>query len=242
MPAAAKARATKKKPFAIDFHSHINLEALHQAISGLQLPEGTDPMIAKAFERRKEHLRDFDSPARNEYKARIKAIDRLGFDLQQVSVNLGSAYYYADPQQALEIARIANDGVADFVSKAPDRFMGMASVPLQDTKLAGEELERAVKQLGLKGAWILTHPGGRELGEEHFYPFWQKCIALDVPVVVHPDDFPGVPRLEKFGMRNPIGRPLEEGVTMASMIYGCVMDSFPKLKISICHGCGLLPY
>lgn len=247
MPTAKRAGRSKfpvrKKTFAIDFHSHISVPEVDELLAKMPRPEGAPgSWLSAEFSARQAELVAAAHSKRTDYRIRLKGIDKLGFDIQAVSMNLPPAYYYADGEQALEIARAANEGIGYFVSRAPDRFVGMCSLPMQDAALAAQELERAVTLLGLKGAWILTNAGGRDLGESEFRPFWAKAQELDVPVAVHPDTFAGAPRLEKSMLRNSVGRPLEEALAMSSMIYEGVMDAYPRLKVSICHGGGFLPY
>ena len=240
--AVRKARAIKK-PFAIDVHSHIDVPEAKAMIDRLPAPPGGRPSFG--IRERPDEQAKIDAlqkPLRNDPLARSKAMDKLGFDLQGVSFNLPGSVYRAPAAEALAIARTANDGVANFVSRMPHRYYGYCSVPLQDAKLAAVELERAVAQLGLKGLWTMSNVAGRDLGDAELGPLWAKAEALGVPIFIHPIGFTSPERMQQAMLWNSIGQPLEEALAMCSLIYGGVMDAYPKLKIAICHGGGYLPY
>jgi aminocarboxymuconate-semialdehyde decarboxylase len=241
MPGKQRAR---KKPIAIDVHSHVTIPEADAMVETLPDPEqgpvrswaGGAQAEVQAKLRREKH------PKVTDLRVRLAEMDKLGFDIQAVSANFGPAFYHADGARALEIARVANEGVAHWVSQAPDRFVGFCAVPLQDAALAAAELERSVKQLRLRGAWILSNIRGRDLGEEQFRPFWAKAQELNVPVFVHPLGFTSPERLQKAMLWSTIGQPLEEALAISSLVYEGIMDAFPRLKVGICHGGGFFPY
>ncbi len=238
----ARKRSRKPRPFAIDVHSHIDVPEAAARVAKLPQPAGAPGFNIRERPEEQARIDEAQRPLRRDPKARIAALDQLGIDLQAVNFNLSPTVYRADPGEALEIARIGNEGVADFVSRAPDRFVGFCSVPLQDAALAAKELERGVRELRLKGAWIISNVRGRELGEKDFHPFWAKAQELDVPVFIHPIGFTSPERMQRAMLWNSIGQPLEEALAMSSLIYDGVMDAFPELKVAVCHGGGYLPY
>ncbi len=233
-----------KRSLVIDVHSHIRIPevtALLRQMSEMRNPNTRQWVSGRsAVEQKRIQQQNF--PKETEYKVRLRELDRLGIDIQAVAVNLPSVYYYADGELALKVARICNEGIAEFVSHAPDRFVGIGSVPLQDVPRAIRELERAVNSLGLRGAWISSNIQCRELGEPKFRRFWAKAQDLDVPVFIHPLGFTHPERLQKWALWSTIGQPLEEVLAMSSLIYEGVMDRYPTLKIGVCHGGGYMPY
>jgi aminocarboxymuconate-semialdehyde decarboxylase len=229
---------------AIDVHSHIRIPevtALLREISQTGNPNARQWVSGRSAVEQKR-IQKQNLPKETDYKVRLRELDKLRIDIQALAVNLPSVYYYADGDLALRIARISNDGIADFVSHAPDRFVGMASVPLQDIPRAIRELERAVNNLGLRGAWVSSNVQGQELGDSMFGRFWAKAQDLDVPVFIHPLGFTHPERLQKWALWSTIGQPLEEALAMSSLIYEGVMDRYPNLKIGVCHGGGYMPY
>ena len=127
----------------------------------------------------------------------------------------------------------------------PDRFVGLASVALQHPDLAAEQLDEAIKKLGLRGAAIGGSVEGEELSARKFDPFWAKAEELGIMIFVHPQPAPGTtqnPRLQgKGGLGNTIGNPLETTVFFSHLIFEGTLDRFPGLKICGAHGGGYLP-
>jgi aminocarboxymuconate-semialdehyde decarboxylase len=166
----------------------------------------------------------------------------MGVDIQVISPNiLHNCTYSLPPEEADRLERIGNDHIAETVAKAPGRLVGLGSVPLQDTALAIEEMERATGKLGLKGLVIASRVNDIELGDQSLRPFWRRAEALGVPIFVHPAGSPD-PRLARHSMLISLGQPLEEAYAQCSLIYDGVMDECPTLKIAFAHGGGFIPY
>jgi aminocarboxymuconate-semialdehyde decarboxylase len=123
----------------------------------------------------------------------------------------------------------------------------MATLPIQDVGEAVEELERAILQLGYKGAYIGTDLAGRNLDDRALWPLYQKCVDLDVPIFVHPhpigiDGTAVLDRYRKYDLSWILGYIFEETLGIACLIFGGVIDAFPELKIFVSHGGGATPY
>ena len=192
----------------------------------------------------REHNRQAKAVAKKlvEPKARLEDMDAMRVDIQVISMNLPTPAYWADGATGQRIARACNEGIADFAAKAPDRFIGIGAVPLQDVNRSVRELKHAVNGLGLRGVTIPSNIRTRDLGEPRFRKFWAKAEELDVPVFIHPRGFTHDDRLRKYFLWNTVGQPLEEALVMASLVYEGVMDDYPGLKVVVAHGGGYLPY
>ncbi len=192
----------------------------------------------------REHNRQAKAVAKKlvEPKARLEDMDAMRVDIQVISMNLPTPAYWADGATGQRIARACNEGIADFVAKAPDRFIGIGAVPLQDVNRSVRELKHAVNELGLRGVTIPSNIRTRDLGEPRFRKFWARAEELDVPVFIHPRGFTHDDRLRKYFLWNTVGQPLEEALVMASLVYEGVMDDYPGLKVVVAHGGGYLPY
>lgn len=176
-------------------------------------------------------------------EARIKEMDKIGLDMHAVSVSPISFFYYFDADQGLSLSRRQNDCLAEWVRAYPGRFVGIATVPMQDVGKAVAELERAVTQLGFKAVEINTNINGKNLDEPEFLPFFEKAQALDVPVFLHPHFVVGAAdRLSRHYLINLVGNPTDTTIAVASLILGGVMEKFPKLKIVCAHAGGTTPY
>src|SRR6187401_1328766 len=150
----------------IDMHAHCVIpEALQ--IVGLK---------AESNERR--------GPGISEVGARrIAEMDAQGIDIEALSIN--PFWYRAEKDQAVEVVRINNERLAEFCGTYPDRITALASVTLQFPELAAEQLENAVKKLGLRGAAVGASCAGVDFSDRKFAPFWRTCEDLDVVVFIH---------------------------------------------------------
>jgi aminocarboxymuconate-semialdehyde decarboxylase len=145
-------------------------------------------------------------------------------------------YYNVPPEIALKAARMINDGLAEFASRRPDRFVPFGTVPLPDADAAAAELERCVRQMGFKGAQILTNVNGRELSDPAFDPFWAKAEALEALIVIHPQGFTAPGRLARYYFNNVIGNPLDTTIAVHNLIFDGVLERFRNLRILAVHG------
>ena len=150
--------------------------------------------------------------------------------------------YRLTGEQGENWCNVYNDGIADLVKRYPDRFVGMASVPLQDAKRAAKVLERAVRDLNFRGGYIGTNVNGNYYGTEVFDPFWAKAQELDVMVVMHPEDVAGADKMNPYGLKLICGNPADSALCFGFMTYSGVFDRFPNLKLCILHGGGFFPY
>src|SRR5665213_4201696 len=172
---------------------------------------------------------------------RLAAMDAQQVDMQVLSIN--PFWYAADADQARQIIDLQNDALAGLVGNHPDRFAALASVALQHPELAAEQLEHAVKRLGLRGALVGGSVEGAELSDPRFHPFWAKAEALGVLIFIHPQGMAeATSRLRgSGGLQNVIGNPLETTVALSHLIFEGTLDRYPGLKICAAHGGGYLP-
>jgi aminocarboxymuconate-semialdehyde decarboxylase len=174
--------------------------------------------------------------------ARLQYMDKEGIDYQAINVNAWG--YSADRALARDLTQLQNEKIAAAVAARPDRFVGMATLSLQHPDLAADQLDQAVKKLGLRGAAIGGSVEGIELSDRKFDIFWAKAEELGVMLFMHPQQAPGTtqnPRLEgKGGLGNTIGNPLETTVFLSHLIFEGTLDRFPGLKICGAHAGGYL--
>jgi aminocarboxymuconate-semialdehyde decarboxylase len=173
---------------------------------------------------------------------RLMWMDDRGVDVQILSAWMDFSAYVLDPEDGLWLTRSLNDLTAEAISERGDRFRAMAAVPLQEPKLAADELRRAVVELGMVGVEIATSVVDDELDEERLGIFWSAAEELDVLVLIHPYASLGGDRLERYFFSNIVGNPAEETVAAAHLIFGGVLERHPRLKVCLTHGGGFLPY
>lgn len=174
----------------------------------------------------------------------IKDMDKIGLDMRALSILPPGVFYEVNPEDGVSFARRQNDAIAQVVTAYPDRFIGMATLPMQDVSKAVTELERAVRVLGFKAVQILTNVNGKNLDEPEFQPFFQKAQDLDVAIFVHPRPLQaaGIERMQRYFLDNTIGNPLETTIAVASIIFGGVLERFPRLRFAFAHAGGYTPF
>ena len=172
---------------------------------------------------------------------RVAYMDSVGVDIHVLTTWVGMYNYDLPADVGVSIARDCNDFVAELTRSHPDRFAGMATLPMQDVNAAIAELERSMNELGLKGAQIADHVNNKTLEHEDFVPFWSAVEQLGALIFFHQegDDTIVKPRDTKgYAIDNSIGNLADRAVTFATLVFGGVLDRFPDLKVCLAHGGG----
>ncbi len=174
--------------------------------------------------------------------ARFRIMDEYG--VMQV-ITLGPVITeIADPSKTVELARIANDGMAELVAKYPDRFVAaVASVPMNNPEAAMEELDRAIKVLKFRGVLINSNEYGKPLSDSMFMPLYEKMAKYRLPIFIHPQRGNNTPEYElPYAIPSIFGWPYETTLAMTHLVFSGVMEKYPDLKVITHHGGGLVPY
>jgi aminocarboxymuconate-semialdehyde decarboxylase len=174
---------------------------------------------------------------------RLIDMDAQGIDVQAINVNAWG--YSADHALARDLIALQNEKISQYCAAHRDRFVGMATVALQHPDLAADQLDDAVRKMGMRGAAIGGSVEGQELSDRKFDPFWAKAEELGVMVFMHPQAAQGTTqnaRLQgKGGLGNTIGNPLETTVFLSHLMFEGTLDRFPGLRICAAHAGGYLP-
>ena len=172
---------------------------------------------------------------------RIHDCDKHGVGIQVLSVIPVLFHYWAQPAHALHTSQYFNDYIAEVVSRHPDRFIGLGTVPMQDPQLAIQEVERCVKELGMVGVEIGSHINDWNLSAPELFPFFEACEKLGAAVFVHPWDMMGKRKMERYWLPWLVGMPAETSLAICSMIFGGVFERLPNLRVAFAHGGGSFP-
>jgi 2,3-dihydroxybenzoate decarboxylase len=209
--------------------------------------------MAPGFERYSTFLKFIDPAVAAELvrllvdvdELRLEEMDKAGIALTILSQTGPGVQGETDTAAAIRGAAENNDYLASRIARHPTRFAGFAALPMQDPKAAADELERAVKQLGFKGALVNGHTHGRYYDDPAYDIVWERLQALDFPLYLHPIDFPKVPQtLEGFPVIQGAswGWGVETGSHALRLLFGGVFDRFPQLKVVLGHMGEGLPF
>jgi aminocarboxymuconate-semialdehyde decarboxylase len=178
---------------------------------------------------------------RTDYSAQLNELATVGIDTIVLSTLPYINFAAGAEETVVWACRQINDGFAEVEKQYPDRIYGMAMVPLPYVRASVEELTRAHKELGLRAVQILSNVEGRNLDDPEFLPFFQRAEELQMTILIHPDVRVRRERMDDYYLQNLIGNPLETAVATASLIFGGVLERFPRLKIILAHGGGVAP-
>jgi len=183
----------------------------------------------------------FTSPkVRFTVEERLEDMDAQGVDVQVLSIHTPFFGYHLDAEQGRRLAREVNDEIAGVVRRWPQRFAGLATLPMQDVKSAIDELERAVDVLGLKGAELDTEVSGAQWDEPKFLPFFKAAEAMGAVLFFHPQPQHNflLQRTPRDGLFNSLGVILDDAIVVAILISGGVLEACPNLRACVAHGGG----
>ena len=173
---------------------------------------------------------------------RFQDMARYAVDLQVLSNVPHTFLYEKDASLASAFAEIQNDAIASLVRKYPDRFLGLATLPMQVPELAARELRRAASSCGLVGIHLGTNIQGRNLDDPSLEPVWAAAQELGSFVLIHPHKTAAGDRLKSYYLKNLIGNPLDTTIAAASLIFGGVIERYPGIRFCFSHGGGFVPY
>ncbi len=172
---------------------------------------------------------------------RLKEMDETEVTIQVLSTIPVLFNYWAKPKDGLETSRFFNDDIANKVVKNVNRFIGIGTVPLQDIDFAIAEMERCITQLKMPGLQIGSNINGENLSDKKYFPFYKRAEELGCALFIHPWEMMGEEQMQKYWLPWLVGMPAETSRAICSMIFGGVLDTFPKLRVAFAHGGGSFP-
>ncbi|MCZ6563228.1 MAG: amidohydrolase family protein [Deltaproteobacteria bacterium] len=159
----------------------------------------------------------------------LREMDEAGVDVSVLSCLLGW-------DASLEECRFINEHLSEVQRNYPGRFVGLAQAPVLEGKEALQELDRAIRSLGLRGVTITSQIKDISLDSPRLNSFYEKVCELDVPVFVHPALVPvGYEFVKDYDLPRVLGREIDLSVATTRIIAGGVLDRFPSVKLIIAH-------
>ena len=188
-------------------------------------------------------------PVLYDIDARLRMMDEFPDQQQILTLSSPPVEFIAGPEDSPELARIANDGMAEICARHPDRFPAfVAALPMNNVAAALDEMERAIRQLGAKGIQVFTNVNGRALDEPEFWPIFERATRLyDVPVWMHPARGANFPdylgeKKSKFEIWWTFGWPYETSAAMTRMVFSGFFDKLPDLRLITHHMGAMIPF
>ena len=145
--------------------------------------------------------------------------------------------YWAKPEDGAEVARFLNDDLAESILPFSKNYIGLGTLPMQDTDLAIKELKHC-KELGFPGIQIGSNINDKNLDEPEFYPIFEACQDLGMAVFVHPWNMMGMDKMKKYWLPWLVGMPAETSRAICSMVFAGIFENLPDLRVCFAHAGG----
>ena len=228
----------------IDIHTHIlpreweDLEQKYGYGGWVQLhhrKNGCAMMVRDGFDFREVKPNTWDP------MVRLKECNQQSVDVQVLSTVPIMFSYRATADDTYHLSKFLKDDMAQTIAQFPHRFIGLGTIPMQESKLAVMELERCMNQLHFRGVQIGTNINGKNLNEPEFSDFFSVAESLNASIFIHPWDMMGETDMQKYWLPWLVGMPAETSRAICSILMGGVLEKFPNLKIAFAHGGGSFP-
>tara|TARA_Y100000817_G_scaffold306680_1_gene292152 strand:- start:249 stop:1238 length:990 start_codon:yes stop_codon:yes gene_type:complete len=228
----------------IDVHTHI----IPEKIPDFSKKFGYEGFVSLANKKAKSadmmvFGEKFRAISCNCWSAQSRLLDMTSnsIDIQVLSPIPVMFCYWAKPKDALQVSQFLNDFIARKCVDRPKNFVGLGTVPMQNTDLAISELERC-REIGLKGVEIGTNINNQNLNHPILHPFFEAAQELSMAIFVHPWQMMGMSDMNQYWLPWLVGMPAETSRAICSMIFGGIFEKFPKLRVTFAHGGGSFPY
>jgi aminocarboxymuconate-semialdehyde decarboxylase len=232
------------RPRAFDIHAHIlekqTVAALNDATPEAQVslvdtgPEFSD-LTVRGVTYKKFPRGGWD------VDRRLADMKRYGYDRQLLAATPQTFLHDIAPEAGRIASQVQNDAILARCKAMPDRFLGLATLPMQSPDMAAAELARAMDN-GMSGAMIGSHTNGTNLDDPALEPLWAEAEKRSAFMMIHPVKVAGIERQKSYYLQNFIGNPLDTTIAAACLVFGGVLERFPNLKIVLSHGGGFTPY
>lgn len=181
------------------------------------------------------------TPAMTDVTQRIADMDRVGIDVEVVSLSTPNVFF-TDAEHQPEIARIVNDAYAELIAQHPSRFKAFASIPMDNPDAALSELDRAINQLNLNGVILLSNIGGRPLTAPEYRPFFAEANRLKLCILLHPMLPANTEPFREYVLGPIVGFMFDTTLAIARMCFDGMLREFPDIRWVAAHLGGAVPY
>ena len=225
----------------IDFHSHFYpkayLDGLKESRGHASLETGSQGEVLLKY------AGDYNVVVGGHINLddRLKAMARCGVDMQVITLTTPGVDW-EEPSLGIKLARLTNDAYGDIMERHPGKFVALAALPMQDPPSAVEELERAVKDRGLRGAMIFSNAAGSPIDGERFMQVYETAVKLDVPIFVHPTSPLNTVGMEDYRLVPIMGFGVDTSLAVLRLVFSGVLERLPGLKLVATHTGGVFPY
>jgi predicted TIM-barrel fold metal-dependent hydrolase len=172
---------------------------------------------------------------------RVAYMDANGFDIQVLVLARPPVWLGMERQDVHRLTRVANDSIAEFAGRRPDRFIGVGVIPVVDDVMMAE-FERVHSELGLKGVLIFSNIDGKPLDDPSMWPLYERAAATGVPLWIHPQHANLYPWIGRDVLDRTLAWPFDTSLAMARLVYGGVFEKYPDIKFVTHHMGGMIPY
>jgi len=169
---------------------------------------------------------------------RLKECEQSNVDIQVLSTVPIMFSYWAKSKDTWVLSKFLNDDIAEVINNKPKRFIGLGTLPMQNTDLAILELERCMNDLNFAGIQIGSNINGKNLNEDFVFPIFEAASDLGAAVFIHPWEMMGENDINKYWLPWLVGMPAETSRAICSLIFGGIFERLPNLRVAFAHGGG----
>ncbi|MFY9622674.1 MAG: amidohydrolase family protein [Pyrinomonadaceae bacterium] len=225
----------------IDFHNHyyppVYLDALREGPSNVQVTfdDQGNPRL--------HYPGDYNIvvPGHRDIEYRQQVLEEAGIDLQIITLTTPGTHIES-PTRAVSLAQMVNDRFADVVASRGKHFRALATLPLNDPAASVIELERAIRQLGFRGAMIFSNVNGVGLDDQRFWPLWEKANELEAVMFIHPTHPIGVEAMKDYWLTALVGFLFDTTLAAGKLVFSGIVERFPRITWVLGHLGGAVPY
>lgn len=181
------------------------------------------------------------TPPMTDVSRRLDDMDRVGIDVEVISLSTPNVFF-ADAKRQPEIARIVNDSYAELIARHPARFKGFASIPMDDPDAALKELHRAIDELKMNGAILLSNLGGKPLTSPEYRPFFKEANRMRLCILLHPMLPANADPFREYVLGPIVGFMFDTTLAVARMCFDGMLRDFPDIRWIAAHLGGAVPY